>query len=113
MKESSQNKNRSLTRVAAGNILRWTVTIACALAASLASGQQASADISAGPPLPQAERNVAPMTPLQKLVNEAQQNNPQVLAARRAWQAAAQVPSQVSTLPDPEVMVEHMTAGTP
>lgn len=115
MKRSSQNKHRFLRRVAAGNILRWTVAIsfAVAVASSQASGQQASADISVGPPRRQAERNVAPMTTLQKLVNEAQQNNPQVLAARRAWQAAAQAPSQVSTLPDPEVMVEHMTAGTP
>lgn len=52
-------------------------------------------------------------TPLSQLVREAEKNNPQILAARRQWQAAAQVPSQVSTLPDPEVMVEQMSAGTP
>ncbi len=54
-----------------------------------------------------------PPTPLAKLVEEAQKNNPQVIAARRAWQAAEQVPSQVSTLPDPEVVVQHVSAGTP
>jgi outer membrane protein, heavy metal efflux system len=52
-------------------------------------------------------------TPLPQLVKEAEQNNPQILAARRGWQAAAQVPSQVATLPDPEVMVQQMSAGTP
>ena len=52
-------------------------------------------------------------TPLSQLVKEAEQNNPQILAARRGWQAATQVPSQVSTLPDPEVTVQQMSAGTP
>jgi outer membrane protein, heavy metal efflux system len=52
-------------------------------------------------------------TPLSQLVKEAEQNNPQILAARGGWQAATQVPSQVSTLPDPELMVEQMSAGTP
>jgi outer membrane protein, heavy metal efflux system len=52
-------------------------------------------------------------TPLSQLVKEAEQSNPQILAAQRDWQAAAQVPSQVSTLPDPEVMVQQMSAGTP
>ncbi len=52
-------------------------------------------------------------TPLPQLVKEAEQNNPQILAARRGWQAATQVPSQVATLPDPEVMVQQMSAGTP
>ncbi len=52
-------------------------------------------------------------TPLPQLVKEAEQNNPLILAARRGWQAAAQVPSQVATLPDPEVMVQQMSAGTP
>jgi cobalt-zinc-cadmium efflux system outer membrane protein len=53
------------------------------------------------------------ITPLSALIREAESHNPQILAARRAWQAAEQVPSQVSTLPDPEIMVEHMSAGTP
>ena len=50
---------------------------------------------------------------MSQLVKEAEQNNPQILAARRGWQAASQVPSQVSTLPDPQVMVQQMSAGTP
>ena len=52
-------------------------------------------------------------TPLSALLNEATQNNPDILAARRGWQAAAQVPSQVSTPPDPQVTVQHLSVGSP
>src|SRR5579885_1659848 len=38
---------------------------------------------------------------LEALINEAGKNNPQILAAKDAWRAATQVPSQVSTLPYP------------
>jgi cobalt-zinc-cadmium efflux system outer membrane protein len=60
-----------------------------------------------------ADQSANAATPLSQLVKEAEQNNPQILAARRGWQAASQVPSQVSTLPDPQVMVQQMSAGTP
>jgi outer membrane protein TolC len=53
------------------------------------------------------------VTPLSTLVEEATRNNPDVLAARRAWQAATQIPSQVSTLPDPEVTVQQFSVGSP
>jgi outer membrane protein TolC len=59
------------------------------------------------------ERPANAATPLSQLVKEAGQNNPEILAARRQWQAATQVPSQVSTLPDPQVNVQNVSAGTP
>lgn len=67
------------------------------------------------PPLDQAAGAQAANqpTPLSQLTAEALKNSPQVMAALRAWQGAAQVPSQVSTLPDPEVMIQHVSAGTP
>jgi hypothetical protein len=40
-------------------------------------------------------------TPLSALLDEATRSNPDILAARRGWQAATQVPSQVATPPDP------------
>jgi outer membrane protein TolC len=46
-------------------------------------------------------------------VDEALHQNPEILAARRGWQAAAQVPSQVSTLPDPEVSLQEFSVGSP
>jgi outer membrane protein, heavy metal efflux system len=54
-----------------------------------------------------------PRTSLSDLVEEAVHNNPDIVAALRAWQAAAQVPSQVSTLPDPQVTVQQFAVGSP
>src|SRR6266852_3018338 len=51
--------------------------------------------------------------PLARLVQEAEKNNPQILAAGHAWRAATQVPSQASTLPDPQVTVQHLAVGSP
>ncbi|HWB83066.1 MAG TPA: TolC family protein [Bryobacteraceae bacterium] len=51
--------------------------------------------------------------PLTVLLQEARGHNPEILAARRAWQAAEQVPSQVSTLPDPEVTIQQLSVGSP
>ena len=50
---------------------------------------------------------------LRELVQEAEQNNPQIQAARQGWQAAKQVPSQVSTLPDPQFNVQQVSVGSP
>jgi outer membrane protein TolC len=52
-------------------------------------------------------------TPLSALLDEATRNNPDILAARRGWQAATQVPSQVSTPPDPQVTIQHVSVGSP
>ena len=52
-------------------------------------------------------------TSLNQLVEEAERDNPEILAARRAWQASTQVPSQVSTLPDPQVQVQQFNVGSP
>src|ERR1700686_421038 len=52
-------------------------------------------------------------SPLSALLDEAPRNNPDILAARRGWQAATQVPSQVSTPPDPQVTIQHVSVGSP
>ncbi len=53
------------------------------------------------------------MTPFAELLREAEQNNPQIQAARQSWQAAKQVPTQVSTLPDPQFTLQHFSVGSP
>lgn len=53
------------------------------------------------------------VTLLQDLLNEAERNNPRIQAARQGWQAAKQVPSQVSTLPDPQFSVQQVNVGSP
>jgi outer membrane protein TolC len=53
------------------------------------------------------------MASLNDLLVEAERNNPQIRAARQQWEAAKQVPSQVSTLPDPTVMFQQLSVGSP
>jgi outer membrane protein, heavy metal efflux system len=53
------------------------------------------------------------ITPLSELLAEAEKNNPQIEAARQGWRAAKQVPTQVSTLPDPQFNLEHVSVGSP
>src|SRR5215469_10960809 len=60
----------------------------------------------------QTEHAAVP-TPLSELLAEAEKGNPQIEAARRSWQAAKQVPTQVSTLPDPQFALQHLTVGSP
>jgi outer membrane protein TolC len=52
-------------------------------------------------------------TLLFELLAEAEKNNPQIEAARQNWQAAKQVPTQVSTLPDPQFTLQHLSVGSP
>jgi outer membrane protein, heavy metal efflux system len=53
------------------------------------------------------------VAPLAELLQEAEKNNPQIDAARQRWQAAKQVPTQVSTLPDPQFTLQHLSVGSP
>ena len=52
-------------------------------------------------------------TPLSELLAEAEKNNPQIEAARHGFEAAKQVPTQVSTLPDPQFTLQHFSVGSP
>jgi outer membrane protein, heavy metal efflux system len=62
---------------------------------------------------PQEHAHSGPITSLADLLAEAEQNNPQIRAARQGWEAAKQVPSQVSTLPDPQFTVQQVNVGSP
>ena len=53
------------------------------------------------------------VTPLKDLLNEAEANNPQIAAAKQGWEAAKQIPSQVSTLPDPQFTAQQVNVGSP
>ena len=52
-------------------------------------------------------------TSLQDLLREAERNNPQIAAVRHGWEAAKQIPSQVSTLPDPQFTLQQVSVGSP
>lgn len=64
------------------------------------------------PALGQQNLSSAP-TPLPELLTEASRNNSQIAAANHAWQAAKQVPSQVSTLPSATFTYQNMSVGSP
>ena len=50
---------------------------------------------------------------LADLLAEGERNNPQIQAARHEFEAAKQVPTQASTLPDPQVVLQHVSVGSP
>jgi outer membrane protein, heavy metal efflux system len=50
---------------------------------------------------------------LEDLIAEAERSNPQILAARHGWDSAKLAPTQVSTLPDPQFVVQHLSVGSP
>jgi cobalt-zinc-cadmium efflux system outer membrane protein len=88
-------------------LFQWHALLFAALFFSIASAPVASGQ-------DQNEEHVhQSVTPLKDLLNEAEQNNPQIQAARQGWEAAKQVPSQVSTLPDPQFTVQQVNIGSP
>src|SRR5215470_11931550 len=56
---------------------------------------------------------VSATTPLSRLIEEAKSANPQVLAAIHAYKAAANVPKRAAALPDTQVMLQHLSVGSP
>jgi len=90
-----------------------------ALLALFVSLATASFSMAQGPPAvagpqnsEQSERSRAG-TSLEDLLREAEANNPQIRAAKQAWDAAKLAPSQVSILPDPQFQLQHMSVGSP
>jgi outer membrane protein TolC len=66
------------------------------------------------PSVAQAESDGAPAPPtLDALIREALEQSPMITSARMHWQALTKVPVQVSTLPDPQVSLQHFTVGSP
>ena len=52
-------------------------------------------------------------TPLPQLLAEASANNPEISAASHDWQAAKDVPRQVTALPDPTFTYQQLSVGSP
>ena len=62
---------------------------------------------------PMSTEHTGPPIGLQELLREAEQNNPKIQAARQGWKAAEQVPTQASTLPDPQFNLQQVNVGSP
>lgn len=90
----------------------FTVLLVFFVHAPEAFSQTKTALIQAAPPKAEPAQ-FHTLTPLRALLTEAEQNNPQIQAARQGWKAARQVPSQVSTLPDPEFQAQQFSVGSP
>jgi cobalt-zinc-cadmium efflux system outer membrane protein len=60
-----------------------------------------------------AQQEIQSATPLSKLVEEAQRNNPDIQAARHGYRAAQQVPKSAGALPDTQLTVEQFAVGSP
>jgi|SRR6185312_2167635 len=50
---------------------------------------------------------------LPELLDEAVRHNPDVASAMHAWRAAAEVPLQAATPPDPQISLQHLSVGSP
>ena len=59
------------------------------------------------------ERSPHGPTPLSELLTEASQNNSQIAAADYGWQAAKEIPRQITTLPDPTFTYQQFSVGSP
>jgi cobalt-zinc-cadmium efflux system outer membrane protein len=88
----------------------------CALACiSATSTDAASQESNHAPDMAPPVSTAAVSTPnlLQVLVQEALARSPMITAARTHSEALTKVPKQVSTLPDPQVGLQHFTVGSP
>ena len=54
-----------------------------------------------------------PPTPLATLVEEAQQKNPEIQVAAHGAQAAGHAARQAGALPDTQIMLQHLSVGSP
>src|SRR5215470_5690390 len=55
----------------------------------------------------------AAATSLASLIEEAKTKSPQILAANHAYQAASHAPAAAAALPDTQVMLQHLSVGSP
>lgn len=61
----------------------------------------------------QDKHTAASPSPLQELVREVEQSNPEIAAALHMWKAAMAVPKQASALPGAEITVQQFSVGSP
>jgi outer membrane protein, heavy metal efflux system len=74
-------------------------------------GQQPIDPAHMAPPEEHAHSDAVASLP--DLLTEAERNNSLIEGARQGWQAAKQIPSQVSTLPDPQFTLQQVNVGSP
>jgi outer membrane protein, heavy metal efflux system len=96
-----------------GSLLCFALLLSLFVNAAGAFGQDRTGGLAQVASLLQEHGRPDAITSLQDLLTEAEKNNPQIEAARQGWQAAKQIPSQVSTLPDPQFTLQQVDVGSP
>lgn len=61
----------------------------------------------------QTQHSASGATSLASLVEEAKSKNPQILAANHSYKAAANGPKRAAALPDTQLMIQHLSVGSP
>jgi outer membrane protein TolC len=107
----SMNFARSL--FGRGRISKISTALVVATMLFTINGSAQETENTQHPDPPMSAKRAGPPIGLKDLLEEAEQNNPQIQAARQGWQAAKQVPSQVSTLPDPQFNLQQVNVGSP
>src|SRR5689334_24923816 len=64
-------------------------------------------------PAQEAMQHSPGVTSLSSLIEEATTKNPQILAANHAYKAASQSPQSAAALPDTQLMMQHVSVGSP
>ncbi len=91
-------------------IFLWALaSISASVMDAIAQESNLASDMSS----PMSPAAVSTPSLLRALVQEALARSPMITAARTHSEALTKVPKQVSTLPDPEVGLQHFTVGSP
>src|SRR6266849_2780982 len=107
---SKRVKSEAILRLLRNSLL---VSFISLLYTAVSLGQESARESNPGVRVQVDSAHTPAITPLEDLLKEAERNNPSIQAARQGWQAAQQVATQVSTLPDPQFTVQHFSVGSP
>src|SRR5713101_7468532 len=107
---SKRVKSEAILRLLRNSLL---VSFISLLYTAVSLGQESARESNPGVRVQVDSAHTPAITPLEDLLKEAERNNPSIQAARQGWQAAQQVPTQVSTRPDPQFTVQHFSVGSP
>jgi cobalt-zinc-cadmium efflux system outer membrane protein len=78
-----------------------------------AGAQEPASPVRPVPESPAMAEHTAVTTSLRELVQEAEQENPQIATSFHAWQASRNVPKQASELPETQLSVQQFSVGSP
>jgi outer membrane protein TolC len=80
---------------------------------SVASAQQQQMPESIGANKSYGAQGTGPAVDLEELVRDAEQNNPDIAAAQRGFEASTHVAGQASAFPDTQLTVQQFSVGSP